>query len=306
MTKMIYIMLSLGALNAFIPLIIILILVAAAAGLMRGYNIFSIFGISALLGMSQAKGSFAGKNASRATVGVISRGIGTTASRYGGVAGKMTQAKVKELSKFAKSYAQIGRQAYNNALAQGLTSGQALLASKNAVSAQRHADKAAKLANSKDGALDKLYDSVNDAEQKKLISNTDADNIRQEILKARQSSAAAAAAAVDALNNPGNSRSYLSKARNERQYVIANAQNALRMSRTSANNISSQLFSSGTARAANKLVKLSVGSKSYNKLLKVHGKIAHLQNPNRVSKSDKIKSLEGLRNSIKETEKQLH
>ncbi|MFP3289524.1 MAG: hypothetical protein RXO35_03825 [Candidatus Micrarchaeota archaeon] len=66
---MIAIILSLGAINALIPLIIILILIVAAAGLMRGYNIFALFGISALLG-GAGKATLAGKNVATKTAGV--------------------------------------------------------------------------------------------------------------------------------------------------------------------------------------------------------------------------------------------
>jgi len=66
---MIAIILSIGAINAFIPLIIILILIVAAAGLMRGYNIFALFGIGVLLG-GAGKATLAGKNAAGQTKGV--------------------------------------------------------------------------------------------------------------------------------------------------------------------------------------------------------------------------------------------
>lgn len=57
--------LSLGAINALIPLLIVIILIAAAGASMRGYNIFAIFGISTLAGIGSAKGSFQGKNVAR-------------------------------------------------------------------------------------------------------------------------------------------------------------------------------------------------------------------------------------------------
>ncbi|MGC9142682.1 MAG: hypothetical protein ACP5HF_02155 [Candidatus Micrarchaeia archaeon] len=57
---------SLGAINAFIPLIIILILIVAAAGLMRGYNIFALLGLSALLG-GAGRGTLANKQVSKST-----------------------------------------------------------------------------------------------------------------------------------------------------------------------------------------------------------------------------------------------
>ncbi|MDE1845660.1 MAG: hypothetical protein KGH53_00025 [Candidatus Micrarchaeota archaeon] len=54
---MIGILLSIGAINALIPIIVILILIAAAAGSTRGSKLFEMFGISALLGMSVGRGT---------------------------------------------------------------------------------------------------------------------------------------------------------------------------------------------------------------------------------------------------------
>jgi hypothetical protein len=56
------IVLSLGAINAFIPVIIIVILIAAAASSTRGFNMFAVFGIGTLAGQRIAgRGSFAGR-----------------------------------------------------------------------------------------------------------------------------------------------------------------------------------------------------------------------------------------------------
>ncbi len=66
------ILLSLGAIDALIPLIIIFILVAAAAGSMRGYSLFNLFGIATLAGFGSAagRGSLAKKNVGKiATAG---------------------------------------------------------------------------------------------------------------------------------------------------------------------------------------------------------------------------------------------
>ena len=78
---MIAIILSIGAINAFIPLIIILILIVAAAGLMRGYNIFALFGISALLG-GVGKATLAGKNVAAKTGAPITRGKAQNLKNY--------------------------------------------------------------------------------------------------------------------------------------------------------------------------------------------------------------------------------
>ena len=56
------IVLSLGAINAMIPVLIILILLVAAAGLNRGYSLFNFFGLSTLAGINPGgKASIAGK-----------------------------------------------------------------------------------------------------------------------------------------------------------------------------------------------------------------------------------------------------
>ena len=47
---------SLGAIYAFIPIVIIIILIAAAAGLSRGTDIFQVFGIGALIGIGSSIG----------------------------------------------------------------------------------------------------------------------------------------------------------------------------------------------------------------------------------------------------------
>jgi hypothetical protein len=233
---MIFIILSLGALNAFIPLIIILILIAAAAGLMRGYNIFSIFGISALLGMAQAKGSMIGKSASRATSLTISKSrTAKVVSNLGKKLGKTTQVKTINTMNVVKSSAQLGRNVYLTGLSQGLTNYQALSASKSAVSAQRHADKLSGLSNpTGSGALDRLEKNVNEVESKGLISSADAKNIYAEIASARQSIANAARHAQNAATNPANASNSLKSVSIKYQAARTKAINAVNLARNAA------------------------------------------------------------------------
>jgi hypothetical protein len=55
---------SIGSINALIPIILILLLIVAAAGLNRGFSLFNIFGISTLAGINPGgKSSIAGKTA---------------------------------------------------------------------------------------------------------------------------------------------------------------------------------------------------------------------------------------------------
>ena len=57
-----HIVLSLGDVDALIPIIIILILIAAAGGLTRGFDIFSLFGLGTLAGIGLgSKGSMASR-----------------------------------------------------------------------------------------------------------------------------------------------------------------------------------------------------------------------------------------------------
>ena len=51
------VVLSFGGVYAFVPIVIIVILIAAAAGLSRGTSIFSAFGIGAIIGLGGSFGS---------------------------------------------------------------------------------------------------------------------------------------------------------------------------------------------------------------------------------------------------------
>ena len=63
---------SLGSINALIPIIIILILLVAAAGLNRGYNMFNFFGLTTLAGINPGgKASPAGKTGFNFPAGII-------------------------------------------------------------------------------------------------------------------------------------------------------------------------------------------------------------------------------------------
>ncbi len=50
------VVLSFGGVYAFVPIVIIVILIAAAAGLSRGTSIFSAFGIGAIIGIGGSLG----------------------------------------------------------------------------------------------------------------------------------------------------------------------------------------------------------------------------------------------------------
>ena len=74
------VVLSFGGVYAFVPIVIIVILIAAAAGLSRGASIFSAFGIGAIIGLG---GSFGGGG----------RGKALHKQGYGGGAGQRNAAK---------------------------------------------------------------------------------------------------------------------------------------------------------------------------------------------------------------------
>lgn len=57
------VLLSIGAVDALIPLMIIIVLIVAAAGASRGYSIFNIFGIATLAGVGAGRGSIQGRSA---------------------------------------------------------------------------------------------------------------------------------------------------------------------------------------------------------------------------------------------------
>jgi Tfp pilus assembly protein PilV len=109
---MISIILSIGAINAFIPLIIILILIVAAAGLMRGYNIFALFGIGVLLG-GAGKATLAGKNAAIKTEGVRAGLI--TRKKAQALKAYTQKRAIPKVETFAKYYGQE----YSAAIASG-------------------------------------------------------------------------------------------------------------------------------------------------------------------------------------------
>lgn len=70
---------SLGAINALVPVIIILVLLVAAAGLNRGYSLFNFFGLTTLAGINPGgKSSLAGKSGFNFAAAYIGPGVGST------------------------------------------------------------------------------------------------------------------------------------------------------------------------------------------------------------------------------------
>ncbi len=91
---MLPVVLSIGAIYAFIPIVIIIILIAAAVGLTRGRDLFAVFGIGALMGIKGAtatggsgRGLKTGLNVPKGTLkaakstGGLGKGIGKGVSK---------------------------------------------------------------------------------------------------------------------------------------------------------------------------------------------------------------------------------
>lgn len=79
MLVLVGVLLSLGAINAMIPILIILILLVASAGLNRGYSLFNFFGISTLAGINPGgKASVAGKTGFNFAAYIIGPPVGGT------------------------------------------------------------------------------------------------------------------------------------------------------------------------------------------------------------------------------------
>ncbi|MDE1854723.1 MAG: hypothetical protein KGH57_00145 [Candidatus Micrarchaeota archaeon] len=129
---MLPIVLSFGAIYALIPLLIIIILIAAAAGISRGYDIFSIFGIGVLAGIGgaasrggKATGSIAGKTAYKGRAGsvlvrpmgksiagkMLGKGVAGTAGKIKGVGNTI---KAKQLANDLKSMQKGGELSTSN------------------------------------------------------------------------------------------------------------------------------------------------------------------------------------------------
>jgi len=106
--------LSIGAINALIPVIVILILIAAAAGLTRGAEIFRLFGVSTLLGIRTGRGTLSGKSPFKAKARVAGGG-------GAGLLGKTAVQKLKAKQQasannkmVANQYAQSGQGIINS------------------------------------------------------------------------------------------------------------------------------------------------------------------------------------------------
>lgn len=107
--------LNIGAIYAFIPIIIIIILIAAAAGLTRGKDLFALFGLGALIGFGGAAGRGAGKgiskgprmpkstlDAARGAGGITSLGASGAKNAKTAMKGGMNKGKADAVRKLAK------------------------------------------------------------------------------------------------------------------------------------------------------------------------------------------------------------
>jgi len=110
-------LLSFGAVYAYIPVIVIVILIAAAAGLSRGTDIFAIFGVGALIGVGNAGRRGLG-SALKYRNDAQSRGraAGRLKGYYGGKIGKKVTA-VKKSRAAAKEAALLAKSQVSPAIA---------------------------------------------------------------------------------------------------------------------------------------------------------------------------------------------
>jgi len=100
---MLQFVMSIGAIYAFIPIVIIIILIAAAVGLTRGTDIFQMFGIGTLVGIGGGvgsksgvgKGLVKGATPSRSATSALSGNIKKGAGGVVGYAKKIPEAKAK-------------------------------------------------------------------------------------------------------------------------------------------------------------------------------------------------------------------
>ncbi|MDE1870474.1 MAG: hypothetical protein KGH71_05870 [Candidatus Micrarchaeota archaeon] len=111
--------LSIGAINALIPVIVILILIAAAAGLTRGAEIFKLFGVSTLLGIKIGRGTLTGKSPFKAKARVAGGGGAGALGKLAVQGAKAGAAKLSNKQMVAAGYAQGGRAIINNLKAGG-------------------------------------------------------------------------------------------------------------------------------------------------------------------------------------------
>lgn len=106
--------LSIGAINALVPVIVILILIAAAAGLTRGGDIFRLFGVSTLLGIRTGRGTLSGKSPFKAKARVAGGGGAGALGKLAVQGAKDAKMKLNNKRMVAAGYAQGGRAIINN------------------------------------------------------------------------------------------------------------------------------------------------------------------------------------------------
>ena len=100
---MIAIILSVGAINALVPVIVIVVLIGAAAGATRGWKIFELFGISSLMGVGGGgRGTLSGKGGTKSpSIGASVKGVTKMAKEATVGSGFLTH-DGKKLNKEAK------------------------------------------------------------------------------------------------------------------------------------------------------------------------------------------------------------
>ncbi len=99
MLWLIPVLLSFDIIEAIVPVIIILVLIAAAAGLTRGTDIFALFGLGTIMGFANAGSGRVGK-------GFKGTRYGADSIKRGRAAGKAKKGLIKKAKKAKANYAQ--------------------------------------------------------------------------------------------------------------------------------------------------------------------------------------------------------
>ncbi len=99
MLWLIPVLLSFDIIEAIVPVIIILVLIAAAAGLTRGTDIFALFGLGTIMGFANAGSGRVGK-------GLKGTRYGADSIKRGRAAGKAKKGLIKKAKKAKANYAQ--------------------------------------------------------------------------------------------------------------------------------------------------------------------------------------------------------
>ena len=166
MLWLIPVLLSFDIIEAIVPVIIILVLIAAAAGLTRGTDIFALFGLGTIMGFANAGSGRVGK-------GLKGTRYGADSIKRGRAAGKAKKGLIKKAKKAKANYAQAKAKA---------PAARNRLRMHAARRANNRLKKLQKMGQGKSTKAKKLQAKL-DKIKAKNIANYNAKNVAQKILK---------------------------------------------------------------------------------------------------------------------------